>query len=376
MKIAKKFLSLVLAGCFLCMTAAGCSDNGASGVNEHNDTTKEYFKILPSAFTDDYIVCTPKMDLEIEKDSTMMPAFSFNVLSKEPLADGAVSVNIDTDIPYDVLYNETTEYKGKFADYICLQYNDMDWNKLKEAENSSDEEEFLAYKAKINSEYESLSDDQFPQFYDNKYTVQFDIDAVNGGEKINEIEIIINDFSTKADIGSISFLDYRSERKNVGDYDLSFNSAGCAGLNIAGNTDGLITVPPQRATVKKDITIKDIYLLNESDTLSIDKVDIDLMSEDANVNQEWKKGEDFEIAKGTEVTFNFEIKDAKLAENQNYAVNVYILIEYEADGKMYVTSNQVLCETRYDGQTLYAMYKDNIDLRPYFEVYPVHYSGK
>ncbi len=371
MMIAKKFLSFVLAACFLCITAAGCSDNSESGVNGNDNSTKEYFKILPSAFTDDYIVCINKMDLEIEKSSTMMPNFNFYVLSKEPLAEGDVSVNIDTDIPYKVFYSETTEYEGKFADYICLQYNNMDWNKLKEIENTSDEEEFLAYKSKIDSEYESLSDKQFPQFYDNKYTVQFDIEAIHAAEKINEIEVIIKDFSTIVDIGNINFLDYRSEKENVGDYDLSFNSAGCAGVNIAGNTDGLITVPPQGATVKKDIKIKNIYLLNESDTLSINKVDIDLMSEDANINQEWKKGEDFEIEKGTDVTFNFEIKDTKLAENQNYAVNIYILIEYEADGEMYVTSNQVLCETRFDGQTLYAMYKDNIDFRPYFEVYPM-----
>lgn len=369
--IAKKFLSMVMAVCFLCLTAVGCSDNGASSVNENDNIAKRYFKVLPSAFTDNYIVCVNKMDLEIEKGSTMMPTFNFYVLSKEPLADGDISVNIDTDIPYEVFYNETVECKGKFADYICLQYNNMDWNKLKEVENTSNEEEFLAYKAKIDSEYESLSDEQFPQFYDNKYTVQFDIKAINGTEKINNIEVIIKDFSTKVDIGTISFVNYRSEKENVGDYDLSFNSAGCAGVNIAGNADGLITVPPQGAKVNKDIKIKDIYLLNESDTLSINKIDIDLMLEDVNINQEWKKGEDFEIEKGTEVTFNFEIKDTKLAENQNYAVNIYILIEYEADGEMYVTSDQVLCETKFEGQTLYAMYKDNIDFRSYFKVYPM-----
>lgn len=366
----KKFLSLLLTGYFLCMISAGCSDNGSGGASESSNTEKEYFEVLPSAFTDDYIVCINKMDLEIEKGSTMVSAFNFNVLSKEPLSDGDVSVNIDTDIPYEVFYNETTEYEGKFADYICLQYNDMDRNKLRELENTADEEEFLAYKAKIDSEYASLPDEQFPHFYDNKYTVQFDTKAINGAETINEVEVIINNFSEKVDIGTISFLNYRSERENVGNHDLSFNSLGSAGVNIAGNADGLIAVPAQDATVKKDIKIKDIYLLNESDTLSINKVDIDLKSEDANINREWKKGEDFEIEKGTDVTFNFEIKDTKFAENQNYAVNIYILVEYEADGKTYVTSTQALCETRFDGQALYAMYKDNIDLRNYFKVYP------
>lgn len=354
---AKKLLSFVLISCFVCITAAGCSGNDANNTDKNNETTKEYLKILPSAFTNDYIVCTNKMDLEIEKGSTAVPSFSFNVLSKEPLAEGDVSVNIDTDIPYEVIYNETTEHKGKFDEYICIQYN-------KANSESID-------KSVIDSEYASLSDEQFPQFYNNQYTVQFDINAINGGEEINEIEVIIGDFSVKEDIGTISFINYRSEKENVGDFDLSFNSAGIAWVNIAGNADGLISLPPQDATVNKDIVIKDIYLLNESDTLSVNKVDIDLVSDDTSINQEWKKGEDFEIQKGTKATFNFEIKDAKLAENLNYAVNLYILIEYEADGEMYVTSNQVLCETRYDSQLLYAMYKDNIDFKSYFEVNPI-----
>lgn len=357
MSRAKRIISSALAVCLLCLSVSGCAKNGSSSPLEQTDGTKEYLKILPSNFTDGYIVCTNKMDLEIEKGSTTTPAFSFNVLSKEPLSDGDVSVNIDTDIPYDVIYNETTEQKGKFEEYICLQYNKAN------AENIDN--------SVIDSEYASLSDKQFPQFYNNQYTVQFDINAINGGEEINEIEVIIGDFSVKEDIGTISFINYRSQKENVGDFDLSFNSAGIAGVNIAGYAGGIISVPPQDAAVNNDVIIKDIYLLNESDTLSVNKVDIDLVSDDTRINQEWKKGEDFEIQKGTKATFNFETKDTKFKKNLNYAVNLYIIVEYEADGEMYVTSNQVLCETRYDSQLLYAMYKDNIDFKSYFEVNPI-----
>ncbi len=368
---AKKFLSAVSAVCVLCVIAAGCSDNGAADAEKDDNTQSEYFEILPSAFTNDYIVCVNKMDLEIEKGGTMMPTFNFDVLSKEPLEDGDVSVNIDTDIPYEVFYSETAEYEGKFADYICLQYNNMDWNELKQIESSSDEEEFLSYKSKIDSEYENLSDEDFPQFYDNKYIVQFDTNAINGTEEIHEIEVCVGDFSSTEDIGTISFFNYRTERENVGDYDLSFDSIGCAGVNIAGNAEGRITVPSRDATAKNDITIKDIYLLNDSDTISVNKVDIDLVSDDLNINQEWEKGEDLEIEKGTEVTFNFEIKDTGFVENQNYAVNIYIAVEYESDGETYLANTQALCETEFDGQLLYAIYNDDIDFRPYFEVYPM-----
>lgn len=366
----KECLFLALVACLIC-AVVGCSSDSKNVGSENNDNTTEYFKILPSALGDEYIICVNKLDLEIEKDVTMISGFSFDVLSKEPLSDGDVKVNIQTYIPYEVLYGETIEQKGKFDEDICLQYNDADWKKLKAAEGGTDDEELLEYRVKTDEEYAALSEELFPHFYDNHFFVQFDVNMISAAEQINEMEVIINGDSTTVDIGTISFLEYRSERNNVGDYDLLFNSAGSAGVNIGGRSDGLMTLPPQVAEVNEDVVIKDIYLLTNSDTLSIENVSIDLTSDDLNINQKWKKGEDFEIEKGCEATFNYELKDTKLAENLNYSVNIYILIEYESGGETYVADNQVLCETRYNSQMMYAMYKDNIDFSSYYEVYPM-----
>lgn len=379
--MVKKYLSLMLATCCLCLSAIGCSNNNDSKVKENNSSTTEYsnsdnnsnsteyFKILPSTFTDEYIICANNMNLEIAKNLTMISGFKFNVLSKEPLADSDVSVDIDTSVPYDIIYNETVEAKGKFTESICLQYNNMDWKEYKKLELNPDNDAFLELNSKISEEYNRLTDEQFPQFYNNTYTVQFVNNKINAVEKINKMEVTVKGKIYNVDLGNIQFVDYPEE--NVGKHDLYFNSAGCAGLNIAGSKDGIISIPPRNATVNRDIKIKNILLANKSDTISINKVDIDLVSDEATINQEWKKGVDFEIDKGTEITFNFEIKDTNFAKNLNYAVNIYILVEYEADGKTYVASTQALCESRFDSQTLYAMYKDNIDFSSYFDNYPI-----
>lgn len=363
--IVKRYLCLMLAACCFCLSATGCSNNNDSKAEENNSSTSEYFKILPSEFTDDYIICTNNMDLEIAKNVTMMSSFKFNVLSKEPLTDSDVSVDIDTSVPYDIIYNETVETKGKFPDYVCLQYNNMDWKEYDKLMRNPESDAF----SKITEEYGSLTDEQFPQFYDNTYTVQFVNDKINAGEKINKMEVTVKGKKYNVDLGNIQFVDY--PEKNVGEHDLAFKSAGCAGVNIAGSKDGIIPIPPREATVNKDIKIKDIRLANKSDTISVNSVDIDLISDDATINQKWKKGVDFEIDKGTELTFNFKFKDTKFAENPNYAVNIYILVEYEADGKTYVASTQALCESRFDSHMLYAMYKDNIDFSSYFDVNPM-----
>ncbi|MGN1457839.1 MAG: hypothetical protein ACI4XP_07790 [Acutalibacteraceae bacterium] len=357
----KKCLSLVLVASCLCLSAIGCSNNNDSKVKENNNSTTEssvsynsnsaeYFKILPSALTDEYIICVNNMNLEIVKGWTMMPSFKFNVLSKEPLTAGDVSVKLDKDMPFDVIYNETDESDGKFADYICCLYNNIDLSKMSDS--------------KIAEEYDSLTDEQFPQFYNNTYTVQFDSQIIIAPETIKKMEVTVKGKTYNVDLGKIQFVEYPEE--NVGEHNLAFNSMGGSGINIKGSKNGIISLPSKDATVNKDIKIKDIRLANKSDTISINKVDIDLTSDDKTVSQEWKKGTDLEIKKGTDVTFNFEIKDTKFAENPNYAVNIYILVEYEADGKTYVASTQALCESRFDSQTLYAMYKDNIDFSPYF----------
>lgn len=360
MKVKKCLILMLAVGC-LCLSAIGCSNNNDSKVKENNSSTiessvsynsnsAEYFKILPSELTDEYIIFVNNMNTEIAKDWTMAPYFTFNILSKEPLTEGDVSVNIDTNTLYDVIYSHTVEAKEKFADYICCLYNNIDLSKMSDS--------------KIAEEYNSLTDEQFPQFYNNTYTVNFNTNFINQSETINKMEVTVKGKIYNVDIGNIQFVEY--PERNVGEHNLAFNSIGCAGKLPRSNKDGIISVPPRDATVNKDIKIKDIRLANKSNTISINKVDIDLTSDDKTVSQEWKNGTDLEIKKGTDLTFHFEIKDTKFAENPNYAVNIYILVEYEADGKTYVASTQASQKSEFDNQTLYAMYKDNIDFSPYF----------
>lgn len=126
-------------------------------------------------------------------------------------------------------------------------------------------------------------------------------------------------------------------------------------------------MPSFTATAKKDIVIKDIYMKNKSDGKSLNHVDIDLSKGNNKSNVVWEKGKDIIIQKGSKLNFNFEIKNTQFEENLNCTSIAYMYIEYEVDGKRYIEYNQASYETNYDSQVLYAMYKDKVDFRPYFE---------
>lgn len=374
----KKCLSLMLAFGCLCLSAIGCSNNSENKTSESNssvaeasanyssadetsdsDITIEYLKTLPSEMTDEYVVCAKKMNLEIIDGSTPNPTFTFNILSKEPLQDGDVSVSFFDDIYFEPLYSESVEVNGKFAEYMCVQYNKIDWNEYKNS----------AVNTKIHQEYDSLTDEQFPHFYNNTYTASFKSNPVNIPTTINKMTVKIKDKTYTVDIGNIST--YENYENNVGEHDLAFDSPSMVGLAMAYNTDGIISMPTRDATANKDIKIKDIRLDNKSDTISINKVDIELTSNGETTNKEWKKGEELEIAKDTELAFNFKIKDTDFAKNPNYAVNIYLVVEYESDGKTYSAYTSASYGSNCDSTLLYAMYKDNVDFSSYFEQRPI-----
>ena len=132
---------------------------------------------------------------------------------------------------------------------------------------------------------------------------------------------------------------------------------------------GIISMSSFEMEVKDDVIIKNIYLLNESDAIEITEANVDIISEEGSFNLKWEKGKDISLEKGTQVYLNFDVHDKKFEGQQTYSVNIYVNVEYEVSGEIYETRTQVLCGSRYDGQTLYAIYHDGIDMLDYFEEY-------
>ncbi len=376
MKFSKKCISILLTAACLCVSAVGCSQENEkdtsntmstaeSGTDPHVDA--EYFKVLPGKLKDDYVICPNKANLEISKDCTMQSVYSFDIISTESLEDSDIKVEIDTNIPYYLILKDSVESKEKFERNVCLQYNDFDWKKYNDLMSNSEQKEYLEIDNKINEEYDSLTDDQFPHFYEKRCSVQFDIDDLVGEPIINEMKVNVKDKSYNIDVGEIKFSENLTEKGDYGEYDLLFNSAGIIGYDLGISKDGIISLPPREAEIKNDIKIKDIRLNNRSETISVDTVSIDIEDEDASYNQVWKKGKDLELSKGSKATFNFAIKDTAFEKTLNYAVNIYIVIEYESGGKNYIAEVQADCEGTLNSHILYAIYNDNIDFGSYCE---------
>lgn len=371
-----KRVKYLIVLCLLMINLQACSDKNYEEA-ENNETVSEYFINLPSRYSNEErpIICINSLNIDNYSEKTMRTGFTFNVLSKEALTDEDVEVVIDVKTPYKLLHLSSEKMEGKFSDYVCLNYNEMDWTKLKELELDISEEgqaQFAKIKEDIENEYVALDEEVFPKFYDNEFFIQFDMTGeMAENEEFRTVQIVIGEDTYDIDVGYVG-LKYSYEspsEQEYGEYDLFFTSVGRIGFNILQNKEGIIDLNGFEATVNKDVKIKNIKLMNISDSMKIDEVDINIVSEDMVINRKWEEGKDIDVAKGSKLYFDFKIKDEEFAKVQNYATNIYIQVEYEVDGNVYVNGVQALCESRYDGQTLYAMYKDGVDMSEYYSVY-------
>lgn len=220
----------------------------------------------------------------------------------------------------------------------------------------------------------SLTDkDAFPSFYDNSFNVQFDLDKNNRlvNESFSSADITIDGKTYTIDVGKVFFNnEYQSPAiEEYGDYDLIFKTYGRMNYNSDQNKEGSISLSGFKMEAKKDIKIKNVKLMNSSKSLSLEQVDVNLVSEDETINQEWESGKDLCLPADSESLVDFTIKDSDFMKEQAYSVDLYMVIEYEVDGHIYRAETQALCESQYDSQTLYAMYKDHIDMRSLYNDY-------
>lgn len=354
-----------------------CGNGGETGTVAEKGKETKYFEKLPSQYSvgDEPIICINRLNIDNYSGKTLRPGFLINILSMDELTNQDVKINIDIDTPYVLLHQSSEKVEGKFSDYVCLNYNDMDWAKFKELELDISEEgqvEFAKIKESIDTEYGAIDEEGFPEFYDNEFFVQFDMTGeMTENEEFRTVQIVIGEEKYNVDVGYVGLMySYESpSHEEYGEYDLLFTGVGRVGYNILQNKEGVIKLNGFEAVANKDVKIKNIKLMNARDSVKIDDVEVNILSEDITINRKWEVGKDIDVAKGSELYFDFSIKDEEFAKVQNYATNIYIQVEYEVDGKMCVNGVQALCESRYDGQTLYAMYKDGVDMSEYYYVY-------
>ena len=359
------FLQIVI----VCTMIYGCSKENEK---ENNIENNKYIKELPNQIKEDeYIVCINDMELEINS-VTMMSEIPFHILSTEELSLSDIQVKLDTDVPYEVVSLKSTYNTGKFPDYICLQYNKFDWKSFKELAVSSEKddlEDYFNIKEEIDKEYKALEEEDFPNYYDNSFVIRLDtFEKKLERHVVDEVEISVKGNTYCVDVGNI-YLGIQAKNINVGEYQLSFMSGGRANYNIWQDAEGKISISGFELEVKEDAVIKDIYLLNEAKTIELSEATIDISDGVVSFNSKWEKGKDIELQKGTKAFLNLDVCDENFKGKQSYSVNIYINIEYEVDGEIYETRTQVLCGSRYDSPTLYAIYYDGINMSEYYENY-------
>lgn len=366
----KKILVLT----FMCLAMiTGCSDNSgklkddATTNNvEINESKEEYFTSFPSELADgEYIVCAVENNQEILKDYTMNASVTFHIFSKEELKDEDVVVKLDSKNSYTLIRKEAVKNEGKFDQNVCMLYGNIDWIKLRELQLNVTSEEFEKKMSGIDEQYEKLSDDSFPEFYDSEYKVQFDITDNFVSEELSKMIVEIKGKDYDIDFGRLIF----NDKYEIGEvnYDAcGFTGIGRVEYNIYPNREGCISLSTYGLEVNENIIIKNIRLVNTFDSVSLDKVEIEYEVDDNIINQIWTKGKDIALFSGDSVTISFEINDKNLSNKILYGANFYIEVEYECDGKMYGTHTQALCYTKHSGQLLYGICKDSIDVEEYF----------
>lgn len=371
-KMRMKKLLIILIGFIMiatsCSTGNGSEENTQSKENEN--TTKKYFKNLPSSIgEDEYIIQVCENNQEIN-NKTMSANISFAILSKNELSAEDVSVKADTILKYNLLFNSSEKHEGKFDQTVCMLYNDIDWallNMLSSSQNVDDIAQYGEISRDISTEYDSLSDNQFPEFYCTRFNMQFDTGKIKD-ETIENLIITIKGKEYPVEIGKVRFLtEAGSTGKPAGV--CNFTEYGRMDYPIYCNRSGIVSLSGFELKTDGDVIIKDIRLVNTDENISLSDVDIEFVEDDMLLNTKWEKGKEIALNKGDIINIGVTIKDENFCEKDYYAANYYLEVEYESKGEINTTNTQVLCITKHNSDWDYAVFKDMIDTSVYYSEY-------
>ncbi len=340
-------------------TLLACTDNAKT---IEPTKTFNYLKNQPSFINegDSPIICVNNLNLEM-RDDIVNQGFTFNILSKEPLNLDDVNVVLDTDRTFKILEPSSTFTKEKFSLDLYLQYNCID------------EVSYRKNNIAIQEEYDSISKDDCPEFYNNEFYLQFDSDKILKDEVILNADFIINGIEYNVDLGNIYFNQMEDTENNdelYGDYDLSFNSVGRFNSRVPFNENGLIYTTDYELNANTDVTIKDILINNQNDEFaSVQGATFYTIEDDDSLTpyKSYEPGDTIDIEANTRLFANFLIEDIEFKRTPiEYASNLYFTIKYESGGKNYITKTITSIESINESEELYVMHKDDVDLTDYY----------
>lgn len=290
----------------------------------------------------------------------------FSIVTSEPLSDDATIV-FDTDIEYEVGWQDLTGEDGEFGYDQFLAYNGEIYN---HSEYSNSEVRPIS-----ETEYKKCKE-YVPTLYRYDCEVVFYLmDETTGYVRNDYTDVVINTMTVnsngrqyKFDIGNIEF-DF-NEKRTLNEIDaLEVRMMGISNLCIDYNPDGEFVLDGMNgewAYACKDLIINDIQIPN-ANTYEIQEIKLILENENNSIQYVWEDGKQLHIKKGTSIKVEIAAKSDIITKDIGYCINPLLVCNYNVNGieeTAYLEMDYWMYKyNRYD---IYAFLVDGIDIFSYY----------
>ena len=358
MYMKKLFLNFCL---ILVMISIGVGCNkGTKDVNEIK-TGNENIKQIGSKIAEDEIyIVSENIDYHFYNISSRR-GIVVDCLSSSKLDTDNIQVDIDIKTPYTVMIDEMEE--EEMNEYLYAAYCGIDWEKA----SNLKKEDTAAYKEYLKTyenQYNELDKNEIGKIYHYQIGINFTFFDDGENESFQDITVHYKGKEFKKTIGNI-IIDYSSECKTKeGSMVTECISAG--DIPIYKNKNGYMDyIGTETFQTFGQVTIKNIYLFNNKDTLK--KCEISVFSDKTNFNQEWS-GSAIQIEKGAVLDTPITLQRESFKNKLYYQSNNYLVVEYEEKGKQYCIHTEMCFASRLNAYEMYAYYLDGVDLTGYCDL--------
>lgn len=303
-----------------------------------------------------------------------MNGLRFTLLSASPLENGDITVASDTGLdmiaeisPFNGEEESCTMYEDVFLLYQGVTPEEL---RAYSYRGLSGERQGEIYN--LIQKFRSLDESQIPTIY--RYTLSLiAIDTTADGEVItaNEMTVTINGESKTYKLGTISSRSEESREFVIDpDYNLNcFDCLGSFGQAVDVSEDGRSVLNNLQYNAVNDVTLTGMRFY-KNDAIEIRKVSVTQTTDDgATIDTEWNITKPFKLSAGETIVLNVEIADPFFAGTLGGWDAIYLLIEYQYNGKTYELGMPFYCVQTLDDPFAYIAMEDGIDILSYYTDY-------
>ena len=351
----KKYLIMTVL--VISMLVSACSTG--QGESRKTQETKESYGKLPSHI--DKMYCSlQNAEYSFYYDLTSSSNIQFYLVSPEKLEKDKMKIEMNTVYKYNYSIEEVQE---DFPYYVYQMYNNVDWSKLKEGDDSKAFQEYM----------KSLSDNykndkvNAPEIYKYQVNLSFNIDSdydeeTSGKQEINKIKVVAGKNEQEFEIGKIRFIN--DSKTNIKYQGIKPEAVAITDYKINPSEKGLLPLSDQYSfKANKDIVINKIYTLSGDE---IKDISVDITRGDSSTNKEWDGKSNLEIKKGSKVTIKGNIESEEYKKVDLFSTQEYVLMDYMVGKKQYTAKVEYSYVMDINKYEMVACMKDGIDIKGYY----------